>query len=79
MSKGIRIALIYLSLAVATFISFWNVTHSNFINYDDPRYITGNAHIQKGITLRSIRWAFTTGYESNWHPLTWISHMIDFQ
>ncbi len=78
-SKGIRIALIYLSLAVATFISFWNVTHSNFINYDDPRYITGNVHIQKGITLRSIRWAFTTGYESNWHPLTWISHMIDFQ
>ncbi|MDA8156047.1 MAG: tetratricopeptide repeat protein [Actinomycetota bacterium] len=59
--------------------AFWNVTRADYINYDDSAYITGNINIQKGITPTSIKWAFTTGYQSNWHPLTWISHMLDFQ
>lgn len=73
------IPLIYLSLTLATLAAFWNVRCADFINYDDSAYITGNIHIQKGITLEAVRWAFTTGYQSNWHPLTWISYMLDFQ
>jgi Tfp pilus assembly protein PilF len=48
-----------------------------FINYDDNVYITDNAQVQKGLTSNGIIWAFTTSHTGNWHPLTWISHMLD--
>jgi hypothetical protein len=51
----------------------------DFIYFDDQSYVTENYLVQKGITLEGIRWAFTTGHASNWHPLTWISHMLDVQ
>src|SRR5437763_9178519 len=54
-------------------------TRNGFINYDDNSYITLNPHVQAGLTLENIRWAFTTFDVSNWHPLTWISHMLDCQ
>ena len=78
MSKN-KILIIYIVLAVATLIAFWQVNYCDFINYDDVPYISQNSHIQNGITMESIRWAFTTGYQANWHPLTWISHMLDIQ
>ena len=70
---------IYLFLTAATLITFWQVNHSDFINYDDPSYVTENVHIRHGITTEAIRWAFTTGYAGNWHPVTWISHMLDVE
>ncbi len=51
----------------------------NFINYDDPDYILGNAHVDHGLTWTGIVWAFTSSDAANWHPLTWISHMMDCQ
>ena len=60
-------------------MAFWQVNHCDFINYDDDVYVTENSHIQNGITMEGIRWAFTTSYAANWHPLTWISHMLDVQ
>jgi Tfp pilus assembly protein PilF len=48
-----------------------------FVNYDDNVYITDNAQVQKGLTGKGIIWAFTTSHTGNWHPLTWISHMVD--
>ena len=48
-----------------------------FITYDDPAYVTGNAHVTGGLTWDGLRWAFQTTAASNWHPLTWISHMAD--
>ena len=60
-------------------IAFWQVNQCDFINLDDPVYVTENIHVKSGITLGSIRWAFTTGYASNWHPVTWMSHMLDVQ
>ncbi len=48
-----------------------------FITYDDPAYVTGNAHVQAGLTWNSVRWAFSSMEEMNWHPLTWLSHMLD--
>jgi len=71
--------LIISLLTVSTFMAFWQVTHSDFINFDDPQYVTENRHVQDGLTIDGIEWAFTTGHASNWHPLTWISHMVDVQ
>ncbi len=48
-------------------------------SYDDPQYITENPHIQSGFTAQSVKWAFTSGYAANWHPLTWLSHMLDIE
>jgi tetratricopeptide (TPR) repeat protein len=71
------VAMICLVLAVGTFAVYWPVTHHEFVNYDDPAYITGNPHVTSGLTLTNVVWAFKSGESANWHPLTWISHMID--
>ena len=47
------------------------------LSYDDQKYVTANINVQKGITLESLTWAFTSFHASNWHPITWISHMVD--
>jgi protein O-mannosyl-transferase len=65
--------VIYVLLAAITFFTFWPVVHFDFVNFDDPDYV-GNWHVQKGLTLSGIVWAFGT-----WHPITWISHMLDAQ
>jgi len=62
-------------LAVVTLVAFWQVIGNQFINYDDDDYVTANAHIR----TFDLPWAFTTFHEANWHPLTWISHMIDYR
>ena len=48
-----------------------------FLNYDDPLYVTANPHVQHGLSVEGVRWAFTTFTAANWHPLTWISLMLD--
>jgi Tfp pilus assembly protein PilF len=58
---------------------FYQVCTYDFVNYDDPVYIYDNPNIQNGITPKTIKWAFTTGYFANWYPLTWLSHMLDWQ
>jgi protein O-mannosyl-transferase len=70
-------ALICVALAVVTFIAFEGVRSNEFVHYDDDKYITGNEYVQKGLNLESIKWVFTTWYQGNWHPLTWVSHIID--
>lgn len=51
--------------------------NQEFVNYDDNVYITENPNVQSGLTRKSLAWAFTSTYASNWHPLTWLSHMLD--
>ncbi len=70
-------ALICVALGAATLVVFWGARQCQFVNYDDPAYITSNEAIQRGLTVASVRWAFQTGAASNWHPLTWLSHMAD--
>jgi tetratricopeptide (TPR) repeat protein len=70
---------ICLGLAAGTFILYWPITHDGFTNFDDDGYVTGNPHVKAGLTWAGILWAFQAGYAANWHPLTWISHMIDVQ
>jgi len=69
----------YLALAFAGFAVFWQVRSYAFINYDDPQYVTANPHVKAGLTRDSVTWAFTTSHAGNWHPLTWLSHMLDCQ
>ena len=69
--------MIYVFLTVATVTAFWQVTGHDFINFDDPLYVTENIHIRHGVTAEAIRWAFTTGHAGFWHPLTWVSLMLD--
>jgi Flp pilus assembly protein TadD len=66
-------------LAAAVVAAYWPALHCGFLNYDDPAYVTANPRIQAGLNWNSIAWALTTGHAANWHPLTWVSHMIDFQ
>jgi tetratricopeptide (TPR) repeat protein len=66
-------------LLIAIIVSYWQVTHFNFVCYDDNTYVTNNSNIQQGITPKTIKWAFTTFYDANYHPLTWLSHMLDFK
>ncbi len=69
--------VIIVLLAICTLTAYLPVLHSGFVNCDDPGYVTKNAVVQGGISLRFLRWAFTTEALSNWHPLTWISHALD--
>lgn len=66
-------------LVLASLVVYLKVANCEFINYDDELYVTKNPHIQTGINLESIIWAFTTDTAANWHPLTWLSHMLDFK
>src|SRR5690349_569727 len=66
-------------LALATLSVYWLAALNGFVNYDDGDYVTSNPHVQAGLTWDSISWAFTSGHASNWHPLTWLSHMLDWQ
>ncbi len=70
---------IYAFLVLATFTAFWPVQNYSFLGYDDHQYVTDNEHVKGGITAQGVIWAFTTGHASNWHPLTWLSHMLDCQ
>jgi tetratricopeptide (TPR) repeat protein len=76
---SIRIAAICVALVVLTFAGFGGVLGNGFVAYDDGVYVAVNEHVRAGLTGGSIAWAFTTTENSNWHPVTWISHMLDVQ
>lgn len=70
--------LISLLLILATLIAYYRIQNSEFISFDDEMYVTSNPYVQSGINLKGILWAFTTTRAGNWHPLTWLSHMLDY-
>jgi protein O-mannosyl-transferase len=74
-----NIVLVYCMLLVIgiSIYVYSNVHTFDFINYDDNEYITENYALQQGITIDAIRWSFTAFHSNNWHPVTWISHLID--
>lgn len=69
--------IVCLCLAITTLAVFSEVRNHQFVNYDDNRYVTENRVVQAGLTREGAVWAFTTTHASNWHPLTWLSHMLD--
>lgn len=68
-----------LVLTVITTAVYCQVYTYDFVNYDDPIYVYENSNIQSGLTVAAVKWAFTSGYAGNWHPLTWFSHMLDWR
>jgi hypothetical protein len=78
-SPGKQKFIVYTVLTLVTLAVFWQVNQYDFINLDDYAYVKDNSHIQSGITLDGLRWAFSTTYAEFWHPLTWLSLMFDYQ
>jgi tetratricopeptide (TPR) repeat protein len=74
------IAFLAALLALGTAAVYAPAMRNGFVNLDDPDYVTRNPHVLAGLTWADIRWALGSSYpSSNWHPLTWISHMVDVQ
>lgn len=72
-------ATIAIILCILSFSAYWQVIDNQFILYDDDIYILDNPMLRMGLNFNSIIWAFTSYYGGNWHPLTWLSHLLDFQ
>ena len=80
--KNLIPVLICLALAILTVITFWPLKDCGFINFDDNMYVYENAYVQSGLNWNSIRQAFSSELvkkSGNWHPLTWLSLMLDYQ
>jgi len=75
-SKAFLIALL---LALLTIALYWKVSGHEFMIYDTYDYIHHNPMVKQGLSLQGTAWAFTTFYMSNWHPITWLAHMLDVQ
>jgi Flp pilus assembly protein TadD len=71
--------MLSLLLIVSTICVYWRTLSHDFVSFDDGVYVTQNSHVQAGLAMDSIVWAFTTTDAEFWHPLTWISHMLDCQ
>ncbi|MCC6488063.1 MAG: tetratricopeptide repeat protein [Candidatus Hydrogenedentes bacterium] len=72
-------ALVLAAILAVTLSAYWPVYQNNFTNFDDPVYVTQNHHVLSGITWDGLLWAFTSATTGNWHPFTWLSHMLDVQ
>jgi len=70
------LGLLIFLLVTATFLP---TLRNGFISFDDGTYILGNVHVQKGLSWEGLQWAFGATAAGNWHPLTWLSHMLDYQ
>ncbi|HAC92083.1 MAG TPA: hypothetical protein DCF63_15875 [Planctomycetaceae bacterium] len=69
--------LVSIAVAMATWVIFWPATQNQFVNFDDNLYVTENPQVRRGLTMQGLVWALTSMTASNWHPITWISHMLD--
>jgi hypothetical protein len=76
MEHGDRLVFLLAALVLAV---YWQAGGFPFVNYDDGMYVYENPQVRAGLTGRGIAWAFTTFHASNWHPLTWLSHMLDVE
>ena len=82
MSAGIsgrRTLVLAGAMALLAFLTFLPALGHDFLVYDDDQYVTANPAVRAGLTGSSVRWAFTSGHAANWHPLTWLGHMVDVQ
>jgi len=74
-----KAVLMCVILFASVLVAYLPVRNYQFVKYDDDTYITNNHRVRYGLTRQSVQWAFSSGYASNWHPLTWLSHMLDCQ
>lgn len=71
--------LFCLFISLLTVAVYWQIQGHDFIILDDPSYIYNNNHVTKGLNIESVEWAFTQSHVANWHPITWISHILDYE
>jgi protein O-mannosyl-transferase len=74
-----NVVFVLLALVVFNFIIYAPSLHHGFLHYDDPIYVSENVEVAQGVTWHGLLWACNLGYAANWHPLTWLSHMLDVQ
>lgn len=74
-----NLVLLDLSLAILVCALYLPALRNGFVNYDDPDYVTHNAHVLRGLSWDNLGWSFTNTPTANWHPLTWVSHTLDVQ
>jgi tetratricopeptide (TPR) repeat protein len=74
-----REIVVCLCLTIVIAIAFYQIPGLDFVNLDDGSYVAENTHVQGGLTVDSLTWAFSINDSSYWHPLTWLSHMLDCQ
>jgi protein O-mannosyl-transferase len=78
-SAGNRRAVLSLLLLLLTLGVYNPAAYNDFVSFDDPAYLTGNQHVRAGLTWDTVKWAFRSTEQANWHPLTWLSHALDYQ
>src|SRR4051812_6359195 len=76
---ALRRLWISVALAVLVLLAYWPIWFNAIIFCDDPLYVRDNAHVAAGVTANGVAWAFRTMWAANWHPLTWLSLMVDEQ
>ena len=79
MRRNFLTFLTALFLIAATLAVYWQVGDHEFIDFDDNLYVTENSHVQAGLTLKGVKWALTTTDVAYWHPVTWLSLMLDYE
>lgn len=78
-SQRARMLLLSLMLTLGVLAIYYPVHWQPFANYDDPDYVTDNLHVKAGLHWETVKWAMRTGDAANWHPITWLSHALDWQ
>ncbi|MGA2094430.1 MAG: hypothetical protein ABSH16_13665, partial [Sedimentisphaerales bacterium] len=73
------VVFVYLTLILSTLLVFWQVRSFDFTGYDDNKYVYENPPVLNGLSAKAVIWAFTTSHTGYWHPLTWLSFMLDCQ
>ena len=74
-----RVLLLAILLVMAASALYFRVIGYPFCSYDDSVYVTANSHVQSGLSWQTVKWAFSTYDAANWHPVTWLSHALDYQ
>ena len=74
-----RMPLTLLLIAGLTVAVYWQVLFNEFITYDDTDYVLKNTVVRQGLSIKGFVWAFSSFHSANWHPLTWLSHMLDVE
>jgi protein O-mannosyl-transferase len=78
-SESNQSRLVGISFLLLILFCYWQIYHADFINFDDSLYVTNNEYVKEGLAAKSICWAFSSFDIANWHPITMMSHMLDYQ
>jgi hypothetical protein len=76
---NLRVSAVCVALVLSIAVVYGQTLGFGFVALDVPRYVTANDVVQQGLGAEGVVWAFTTGHDGNWFPLTWLSHMLDVE